>query len=469
MQLQTLKVSECYESETNPRGKDFAGKQFDELVASIKEKGVLVPVLARFKSHAPTGMYEIVAGNRRLRAAKKAGLKEIPAQVQDMTDDEAREAQIVENLQRADVHPLEEGEVYRQLIEDGGRTVKDVAIRVGKAEDYVRQRLFLTNLCPAAAKEYRKGEMADGAAYLVAKLSERDQLAALKYMGQTWRGVTVSELKKWIEKTFYHPLAFQPWVKDVEIATIVGPCKECPPVREALFGSVKQNECTDLKCWKRKMDSYIAHRIKTDENGLVPVVKQYGTPDRKTFAGMTVLSESNFEGLPSDKKKHCEGAVRGIVVDGPDTGTTIWICAGDECSKHGQQHTEYKPSEKEKAKRKKEREKEEARRVAFDTTVAGALAKVNWPLSQKHLDALFDLVLENASSNSTQPLLKRHGLKADVKQHTDYRERDFRSPLRRMAEQAKNDGKLRLMFELLLPTYWSHADDGEMKKKIAKL
>src|ERR1039457_5106951 len=115
MNLQNLKVAECHESATNPRGKDFEGKQFDELVASIKEKGVLVPVLARkTSSSARSAVCEVIAGNRRLRAAVKAGLKEIPAQVVEMMDDEAREAQIVENLQREDVHPLEEGEAYRQ-------------------------------------------------------------------------------------------------------------------------------------------------------------------------------------------------------------------------------------------------------------------------------------------------------------------------------------------------------------------
>jgi ParB family chromosome partitioning protein len=465
MQLQNLKVSECRESETNPRGTDFAGKSFSELVASVSEKGILVPVLARKSGKG----YEIIAGNRRLRAAKEAGLKEIPAQVVDMTDDEAREAQIVENLQREDVHPLEEGEAYRQLIEDGDRTVKDISVKVGKPEDYVRQRLFLTNLCPAAAKEYRKGEMTDGAAYLVAKLAERDQLAALKYMGQTWRGVTVPELKKWIDKTFYRPLAFQPWVKNSDIAKIVGVCKECPPVREALFGSVKDGQCTDLKCWKRKMDAYITHRIKTDESGLVPIVKQYGTPERKTFAGMTVLSESNYEGLPSNTKKYCEGAVQGIVVDGPDTGTTIWICASGDCSEHGEQHTEYRPSEKEKEKRKKEREKEQARRLAFDKAVCDGLVKVKWPLSQKHLDALFDLMFHDASSNKTMPLLKRYGLKALAKKHDGYTSRDYKTPLREKAEVDGNDGKLRMIFELLLPTYWTHSDDKEMKKNVTKL
>src|SRR5579871_4266155 len=82
MVLQNLKVSECYESETNPRGADFAGKQFDELVASVKEKGVLVPVLARPRPKNGK-KFEIVAGSRRLRAARQAGFAEIPAQVDE--------------------------------------------------------------------------------------------------------------------------------------------------------------------------------------------------------------------------------------------------------------------------------------------------------------------------------------------------------------------------------------------------
>src|ERR1039458_5189914 len=112
MQLQEVKVSACYESETNPRGKDFGGKAFDELVASIKEKGILTPILVRpstIKGRSGEH-FEVVAGNRRFRAAQQLKLETIPAQVQEMTDSEAREAQIVENLQRQDVHPLEEGE-----------------------------------------------------------------------------------------------------------------------------------------------------------------------------------------------------------------------------------------------------------------------------------------------------------------------------------------------------------------------
>src|ERR1019366_5398801 len=235
MQLQILKVSECYESETNPRGDKFEGKQFDELVASVKEKGVLVPILARPRARAGR-KYEVIAGSRRFRAAFKAGLSEIPAQIVEMTDDEAREAQIVENLQRQDVHPLEEGEAYRQLIEDGGNKIADIAVKVGKSESYFRQRLFLTNLSDKGKKLYRQGEIADAAVLLIARLSAKNQDALIGDILYDLRpgNYDAADLKAYIQRTFSDALSNQPWLRDAEIAKIVGPCKECPPNRAAL-------------------------------------------------------------------------------------------------------------------------------------------------------------------------------------------------------------------------------------------
>jgi ParB family chromosome partitioning protein len=166
--LQSVKVSECVESATNPRGNKFEGKEFDELVASVQEKGVLMPILVR----AQKGKFEVVAGNRRFRAAKQVGLKEIPAHIAEMTDIEAREAQIVENLQRADVHPLEEGAAYRDLIEQSGYDVEAVGAKVGKSESYVRNRLVLTNLIKKAQQSFREGIITAGHAALVARLDE---------------------------------------------------------------------------------------------------------------------------------------------------------------------------------------------------------------------------------------------------------------------------------------------------------
>ena len=92
---------------------------------------------------------------------------------------------------------------------------------------------------------------------------------------------------------------------------------------------------------------------------------------------------------------------------------------------------------------------------------------MKWPLSEKHLDALFDLTLEGSGATRLMPILKRYDLKSDKIVHKEYATRDCAAPIRRMA--VGNDEKLRFIFEILLPTYWSHSDDKEMKKKIAKL
>src|SRR5262249_11770211 len=147
----------------------------------------LMPILVRSQK----GKFEVVAGNRRLRAAKEAGLREIPAHIAELTDTEAREAQIVENLQRADVHPLEEGAAYRDLIEQSGHDVEAVAAKVGKSETYVRNRLVLTNLTKAGQKAFREDLITAAHAALVARLGDKLQKAALEFLelDNDWRQV----------------------------------------------------------------------------------------------------------------------------------------------------------------------------------------------------------------------------------------------------------------------------------------
>lgn len=462
MQLVSLKVSECYESETNPRGKDFGGKSFEELVASVKEKGVLVPVLARqmpLRTRTEETQYEIIAGNRRLRAAKQAGLKEIPAQLVEMTDDEAREAQIVENLQREDVHPLEEGEAYRQLIEDGGRTVKDVAVKVGKSETYVRQRLFLTNLSKKAAKAYRAGELPDSFAAALARLVATAQDETLKWVSGQWRDITLEELNRHITQEYSNPLKFQPWLTDADVAKAVGPCKECPPNRESLFGKVKEGfQCTDLRCWRRKMAAFVAYKKETEPE-LALVSEQYGESEAPW-----AMSAGDYE-LIESKKDRCDYAQKALVVDGEDIGKTVTICAAKECPDHGDQHTDYQQSPEEKERRKKEREKERVNKQKEDAAILAAIQRLTWPLSEKHLDELFELTFMRCSTSFQMPVTRRHGLKADVKKNGSYTMRDYEAPLRRFAEEGGKSGKLRMIFELLLPNY----SEEQLKKHLRKL
>jgi ParB family transcriptional regulator, chromosome partitioning protein len=139
-------------------------KHFDEeslaaLTASIRELGVLQPVLVR---PGEGNSYELIAGERRWRAAKRAGLQSIPALVRDVSDDVSLEQALVENVQREDLNPLEEAAAFQQLIEDFGLTHEELAARVGKSRAAITNTLRLFQLPPAIQRLVAEGQLAEG-------------------------------------------------------------------------------------------------------------------------------------------------------------------------------------------------------------------------------------------------------------------------------------------------------------------
>jgi len=134
-EYRSVPVTALIESASNPR-KRFDDKSLEELAASFKTQGVLAPLLVR---ELEPSKYEVVAGARRLRAARIAELDSIPVRVVKLTDAEAIEAQVVENLQREDIHPLEEALGFKSLLELGepAYTIVNIAARAGKSEAYV--------------------------------------------------------------------------------------------------------------------------------------------------------------------------------------------------------------------------------------------------------------------------------------------------------------------------------------------
>jgi len=131
------------------------------LADSIREQGVLQPILARPDPNA-AGRYQIIAGERRWRAAQQAGLHEIPALVRALTDITAMAAALVENLQREDLNPIDEGEGYRRLIEEFYLTQERVAESVGKSRSHIANTMRLLKLPPAVQTELRRGAISAG-------------------------------------------------------------------------------------------------------------------------------------------------------------------------------------------------------------------------------------------------------------------------------------------------------------------
>jgi ParB family transcriptional regulator, chromosome partitioning protein len=134
----------------NPR-RTFSNDELDELAASLRERGIIQPIVVRPLRGG--GGHEIIAGERRWRAAQRAGLHEVPVVVIEASDAEALQLAIIENVQRADLNPLEEAEGYRALIDEFGNSQEDVARMVGKSRSYVANTLRLLKL-PEPVKAY---------------------------------------------------------------------------------------------------------------------------------------------------------------------------------------------------------------------------------------------------------------------------------------------------------------------------
>src|ERR1700732_3363266 len=159
----------------NPR-RIFANEELDELTASLRERGMIQPIVARPVRGAPDA-YEIIAGERRWRAAQRAGLHEVPVVLIEATDEESLQLAIIENVQRSDLNPLEEAEGYRALVEDYNHTQDDIAKMVGKSRSHVANTLRLLKLPPSIRAYIFKGKLDAGHARMLIGQPNAEKLA----------------------------------------------------------------------------------------------------------------------------------------------------------------------------------------------------------------------------------------------------------------------------------------------------
>ncbi len=173
----TLPISKVEPRSGQPRTK-FDEPALQELSESIAQHGVLQPITVR---QLDSGYYQIIAGERRWRAARMAGLSEIPARIIEADDRKAQELALVENLQREDLNPLEEARGYRALMDDFGLTQEAVSSSVGKSRSAVANALRLLNLSDEVASMLEKGEISSGHARALLPLEDPEiQLSAAR-------------------------------------------------------------------------------------------------------------------------------------------------------------------------------------------------------------------------------------------------------------------------------------------------
>jgi ParB family transcriptional regulator, chromosome partitioning protein len=159
----------------NPR-RAFPAAELDELAASLRERGIIQPIIAR-PVRGSTEAYEIIAGERRWRAAQRAGLHEVPVVIIEATDAEALQLAIIENVQRTDLNALEEADGYRALMEEFGNSQEEIAKIVGKSRSHVANTLRLLKL-PETVKSYiSSGQLSAGHARMLVGQPNAEKLA----------------------------------------------------------------------------------------------------------------------------------------------------------------------------------------------------------------------------------------------------------------------------------------------------
>ena len=175
--------------------KTFSGEKLDELAASIRENGIIQPLVVRSKGE----QYELIAGERRWRAAQKAGLREVPVVIQDVSDQTALEMALVENIQREDLNAVEEAEAYQALLERFTLSQEELARRVGKERSTVANALRLLRLPAEIKRDIVEERLAMGHARALLALETPEQLK--KGRDEIIRrGLTVRETENLVKK-----------------------------------------------------------------------------------------------------------------------------------------------------------------------------------------------------------------------------------------------------------------------------
>lgn len=301
---------------TNPR-KHFDPEKLSELADSIKASGVHQPILvrplpverisdemawARAEKRQPAE-YELVCGERRWRASQIAAVAEIPAMIRPMTDAQALEAQVIENLQREDVTALEEAEGYQVLMDSNGMNADQVAEKIGKSRGYIYARLKILDLCPEGREAMRQGELDCSCALPIARIATFDlQREALEWALETdYRNDKRSarDVQFHVKNNYMLDLRKAPFSrKDAGLCPSAGACTSCPHRTGADQDedSKSADVCTNPPCYRNKEQAHADQlRKQAQERGCEVL-------DEKESKQLIGTHYRDFSGVPGYKR-----------------------------------------------------------------------------------------------------------------------------------------------------------------------
>ena len=280
----SLALTDICPSPTNPR-KTFNQSELEELAVSIKERGVIEPIIVRLSSTieneehrkaAGKATYQIVAGERRWRGSKIAGKKDVPAVVRALSDYVVLEIQVIENAQRADLDPLEEGEGYAGLLKEGKTTVDEISGRVGKGRGTIYSRIKLLDAPEKAKTAYRAGKLSVQVLLLIARIPNRElaeEATGRILQGRYGQSLSAREVQQMIASEYMTQLKGAPFdPRDAALVPAAGPCAACPKrsgnLKETeLFADIgRADVCIDPVCFRLKCDAARARLMVKAEN-----------------------------------------------------------------------------------------------------------------------------------------------------------------------------------------------------------
>ena len=258
-----IALSKIVISGTNPR-KIFNEVKLNELSDSIKEHGVIQSILVRPKGKK----FELICGERRFRASKLAGIKTIPCLIREVDDEQAFQMQIIENLERENVHPMNEAQAFKQVLSFKGTTNKTIADKLAKSESYVVQRLKLNSLIQQWQERFLNDDEVTLSHVLIISKHTAEVQEELLNDASDWNGniKTAKELENYINRVVVRQLSnanFDPLKKD--LANGVGACVSCAKrsgFNKLLFAEVEQEDfCFDKACFELKTHIHALNTI----------------------------------------------------------------------------------------------------------------------------------------------------------------------------------------------------------------
>ncbi len=286
--MESVKISKVIIGDNYRKTKTPQTKEsMNELIESVKLKGILQPLLVRKKN----GKLEVIVGGRRLEAAQKAGLKEVPVIIHKAGDAEALEISVIENTQREDPDLMDEVDGFKRLVELGKHTSETLAFKIGKSLKYVATRMKLADLPADIRKEIKRkmtaGEIGVGHALLFTRLKNKADMKT--FLEELYVGMTVSDAEDELRQ-------FSTRMSDAPF-DLKG-CKTCPARTKnqtQLFPEIKdKDECMDSACFKGKTFDYYREYYKQIEAQGFKVIR-----DDKGF--LKLMSSKNALQIKDDK------------------------------------------------------------------------------------------------------------------------------------------------------------------------